>query len=232
MPRIVLFAALLVIQQTASASDMTERKSGVQISRALSLSEKQLAEAWGLQPEELSRYRALMQGPLGVYSPNIDPLTALGIEAESEADQRRYADLQVQAEAHRVEKLLAYQRAYDRAWQARFPGMLRAELPDNTPISSPRPNRLALFVQADCPPCEHKVIRLQLSSTPFDLYLVGSGNDDQRIRGWARKVGIDPAQVQARRITLNHDAGRWESLGLAGQLPALVREVDGQWIRQ
>ena len=46
------------------------------------------------------------------------------------------------------------------------------------------------------------------------------------------RPGIDPARVRARTITLNHDAGRWLSLGLPGELPAVVREVNGQWQRQ
>src|SRR3546814_12881252 len=71
------------------------------------LDERQARE-WGLQPEEWARYRQLMQGPLGVYSPQLDPLTALGIEARSEEERRRYAELQVQAEAQRVGKTLAY----------------------------------------------------------------------------------------------------------------------------
>ena len=43
---------------------------------------------------------------------------------------------------------------------------------------------------------------------------------------------IDPARVRAGSITLNHDGGRWLSLGLPGDLPAAVREVNGQWQRQ
>jgi len=46
------------------------------------------------------------------------------------------------------------------------------------------------------------------------------------------QAGIDPARVRGRTITLNHDAGRWLSLGLPGELPAVVREVNGQWQRQ
>ena len=46
------------------------------------------------------------------------------------------------------------------------------------------------------------------------------------------KAGIDPAKVRARTITLNHDAGRWLSIGLQGELPVAVREVNGQWQRQ
>jgi integrating conjugative element protein (TIGR03759 family) len=76
------------------------------------------------------------------------------------------------------------------------------------------------------------VQQLQAAGTAFDLYMVGSRQDDARIRQWATQAGIDPARVRARAITLNHDAGRWLSLGLSGELPAVVREVNGQWQRQ
>ena len=71
-------------------------------------SDEQQAQDWGLRPDEWTRYRQLMDGPLGVYSPNLDPLTALGIEARNDEERTRYAELQVRAEAWRVEKLLAY----------------------------------------------------------------------------------------------------------------------------
>ena len=56
--------------------------------------------------------------------------------------------------------------------------------------------------------------------------------DDARVRHWATQAGIDPARVRAHTITLNHDGGRWLSLSLPGELPAVVREVNGQWRRQ
>ncbi len=97
-----------------------------------------VASDWGLQPQEWARYRELMDGPLGIYSPNLDPLSALGIEARTDEERRRYAELQVQVEARRVEKLLAYQRAYDEAWQRLNPGMQRVNLPDDKPAPGPR----------------------------------------------------------------------------------------------
>jgi integrating conjugative element protein (TIGR03759 family) len=187
------------------------------------------ARDWGLRSEEWARYRQLMQGPLGVYSPQLDPLTALGIEARSEEERRRYAELQVQAEARRVGKTLAYQRAYDAAWQRLFPGQPRVSLPGAKAqgAGNTGSGRLAVFVKADCAPCAQRVQQLQAAGTAFDLYMVGSRQDDARIRQWATQAGIDPARVRARTITLNHDAGRWLSLGLPGDLPAVVREVNG-----
>ncbi|MEW9897953.1 TIGR03759 family integrating conjugative element protein [Chitinivorax sp. PXF-14] len=196
--------------------------------------DERLARDWGLRPEEWARYRQLMQGPLGIYSPNLDPLTVLGIEARSDEERNRYAELQVQAESRRVGKTLAYQRAYDAAWKRLFPGQQRVNLPGaRAPASGNMgPGRLAVFVKADCQPCEQRVRQLQAAGTAFDLYMVGSRQDDGRIRQWATQAGIDPARVRARTITLNHDGGRWLSLSLPGELPAVVREVNGQWQRQ
>jgi integrating conjugative element protein (TIGR03759 family) len=163
-----------------------------------------------------------MDGPLGIYSPNLDPLSALGIEARTDEERRRYAELQVQVEARRVEKLLAYQRAYDEAWQRLNPGMQRVNLPDDKPgagtSSSPLrgSGRMAVFVKDGCAACGQLVQRLQSSGAEFDLYMVGSRQDDARIRDWAKRAQIDPARVRAGSITLNHDGGRWLSLGLPG----------------
>ncbi|QLF92086.1 TIGR03759 family integrating conjugative element protein [Pseudomonas sp. ABC1] len=192
------------------------------------------ASEWGLKPQEWARYRELMEGPLGNYSPNLDPLSALGIEARTDDERRRYAELQVQAEARRVEKLLAYQRAYDEAWQRLNPGMQRVNSLDDGPSAAAmRGNgRTAVFVKDGCVACGQLVQRLQSSGAEFDLYMVGSRQDDARIRDWAKRANIDPARVRSGSITLNHDGGRWLSLGLPGDLPAAVHEVQGQWQRQ
>jgi integrating conjugative element protein (TIGR03759 family) len=234
----VLFASVAASAEPPAVNNSQLVPAQVQSSTTAAADEQQ-ARQWGIRPEEWMRYRQLMQGPLGVYSPNLDPLTALGIEARSEQERSRYAELQVQAEARRVNKTLAYQRAYDAAWQRLFPDQQRVNLagvqtagsrqPASSPSGSPR---LAVFVKADCAACTQRVQQLQAAGTAFDLYMVGSRQDDGRIRQWATQAGVDPVRVRERAITLNHDAGRWLSLGLAGELPAVLREVDGQWQRQ
>lgn len=199
-------------------------------------SDEQRARDWGLRTEEWARYRELMQGALGIHSPNLDPLTALGIEARSDEERRHYAELQVQVEARRVEKTLAYQRAYDDAWRRLAPGAQRVNLPGagsaSTSALAQGAERTAVFVKEGCAACDEAVQRLQASGAEFDIYMVGSRADDARIRDWAHRIRLDPAKVRSRRITLNHDSGRWLSLGLPGDLPAVVRQVGGQWQRQ
>jgi integrating conjugative element protein (TIGR03759 family) len=221
----------------AASSQMKQTE--VQSSAEVAYDEQRLARDWGLNTDEWARYRQLMRGPLGVYSPHLDPLTALGIEAQSADERRRYAELQVQAEARRVEKMLAYQRAYDEAWKRLYPAL--------QPLSSPaprRPNliarlwmrgerdRLAVFVKDQCPPCDERVRQLQAENRSFDVYVVGTRGDDARVRQWAARAGVDPEKVRARAITLNHDDGRWLAIRGQGELPAVMREVGGQWVRE
>ncbi len=132
-PSIILSALLLASAQlpawaqqpaTAPAGSAHSQERPL-VTRSL---DDRVAGDWGLQPQEWARYRELMDGPLGIYSPNLDPLSALGIEARTDEERRRYAELQVQVEARRIEKLLAYQRAYDQAWQRLSPGMQRVNL--------------------------------------------------------------------------------------------------------
>jgi len=201
----VLLPALALPQAAATAQDTGGTAASVIVpSRELPVvkvrSEEQQARDWGLQADEWARYRELMQGPLGIYSPNLDPLTALGIEARSDEERRRYAELQVQAEAGRVEKMLAYQRAYDAAWQRLAPGMQRVNLLGVSPAvpaaALPQSTgRTAVFVKDGCAACDQAVQRLQASGAEFDVYVVGSRADDAHIREWARRARIDPAKV-------------------------------------
>lgn len=234
---------LATLHLPVSAQQPPQQAANVQPARTIQSQithsqEARQAKEWGLRDDEFARYRELMEGPIGVYSPNLDPLSVLGVEARSDEERRRYAELQVQVEARRVEKLLAYQRAYDDAWQRLNPGMQRVNLPDDKPgaATSTSPlrgsGRTAVFVKDGCEACGQLVQRLQSSGTEFDLYMVGSRQDDARIRDWAKRTQVDPARVRGGSITLNHDGGRWLSLGLPGELPAVVREVNGQWQRQ
>lgn len=161
-------------------------------------------------------------------------MTALGIEARNDEERRRFAELQVRAESARVTKELAYQRAYDQAWKRLYPTLQVVTLTaaSSSPARLQGNGRLALFIEDNCIACNLQVKKLQAAGRDFDLYMVSSDNDDARLRQWAQRVALDPRSVRERRVTLNHDAGRWASLGVDGDLPALVREVDGQWQRQ
>lgn len=234
----LMIPLLMLLAGTATAADTEQsqlRNSATQLTSQEEL-DKHKAAQWGLETREWQRFQSLMQGPLGIQSPNLDPLTALGIEARNEEELARYAELQVQMETARVAKLLAYQNAYDQAYKRLYPNLLPVTLVDTAkhPMASPMEagNQLAVFVTTGCESCNALVKTMQRDRQRFDIYLVNSKGNDDALRAWALKTGIQPERVRNRQITLNHDAGRAETLGVRGDFPAVLRHANGKWVRQ
>ena len=90
---------------------------------------------------------------------------------------------------------------------------------------------MAVFVKDGCAACGQLVQRLQ-SRARSSTCTWWAAARMTRASATGPSAQIDPARVRAGSITLNHDGGRWLSLGLPGDLPAAVREVNGQWQRQ
>lgn len=223
-----IFAIGFAVGDTTTAQSLTQDTQSIPLER----SHTAQAANWGLTEQEWTRFEQIQAGPRGFWSPNLDPLTALGVEAQTDQERQRYAELQVALEAKRAERELAYQNAYTAAWAKLFPGLLPIQgMASPSPASSAVSTRPGLFVENHCPACNVEAQRLQSSDTAFDIYLVGSQGEDERVRRWARQAEIDPVKVQRRQITLNHDRGRWFSLGAPGPLPATFQQVNGQWQR-
>ncbi|MEN4946455.1 TIGR03759 family integrating conjugative element protein [Pseudomonas proteolytica] len=237
MNRTLLLAAFClssVIAIGSAMGDTATTRSQTQDTQSIPLEHSHTARAasWGLTEQEWSRFEQIQAGPRGIWSPNLDPLTALGVEAETDQERQHYAELQVTLEAKRTERELAYQQAYTNAWAKLYPGLLPIQgMASPSPTSSSVAPRPALFVEDQCPPCIAEAQRQQSSDAAFDIYLVGSQGEDERVRSWARQAGIDAARVQRQQITLNHDRGHWFSLGAPGSLPATFQQVNGQWQR-
>ncbi|EHK4263086.1 TPA: TIGR03759 family integrating conjugative element protein [Raoultella planticola] len=218
------YLALLLTLATPLAQAGNETTSVVQNSTETPLSSHPAAQQWGLTLEEWSRYETLKHSERGIWSPSLDPLTLLGVEATTDAERQRYADLLVEKESQRVEKELAFQRAYDAAWKRRFPGLMPAvaTTPDRT-------SRLAVFVREDCTACDTRLKTLLNAGNPLDIWLVGSDNNDSRLRRWAVSQHIDNTRVQRREVTLNHDAGRWLHYG-QGKMPVVLEKQGDTWL--
>lgn len=132
------FAAFFapVLQAAPGQQNSVESISTLRDSQS-SGSDESRAQEWNLNPLEWQRYKSVMAGPRGIYSPDLDPLSALGIEARSDEERRHFAELQVQAEAQRTAKELAYQRAYDDAWKRLYPNLMPVQLGAEPPHRAP-----------------------------------------------------------------------------------------------
>lgn len=192
---------------------------------------QQQAMLWGLSAKDYQRYRELMQGPRGIQSPGLDPLTTLGIEAKSQAEREKFAEIWVQQEVVRVEKELAFQRAVDAAWKRLYSSLSPVNLGDVVEMgkSSRVTKRLMLLVKiSDCPACDSELVSALSKNTPLDIYVSGSAGDDARLRAWATAKAIPLSRLKSADITLNHDMGQWQQFG-QGKMPALLRRGEKGW---
>ncbi len=180
-------------------------------------SREKKAQIWGLSQTEWNRYETLMQGMHGYRSQQLDPLTLLGIEARTDEERQRYAERLAKIEHDRVERLLAFQHAYDDAFARLYPDE-QAIADDSSPTATPdmitqavlnNSRRPRVFTTlARCAACDRTVRRLVSQVTSgtlpaLDIYVVGASNDDA-IRDWAQSLSIPADRVRRGHITLNH----------------------------
>ena len=200
----------------------------------LTATDQARARAWNLSDEEWRRYKLLMQGIRGSISPpTISPIEVLGIHARDEEERRKYAERWARAMREDVDRILAFQRAYDAAGKRLFPNERLIDvtrLPPKTPPENIfRPgDRLLFFARPDCPSCDlllGKLLKRLPDVEGIDIYLSGiEAGDDAAVRDWASAHKIDPEWVRGRRVTLNHDAGALEKLTKGeGKVPYVLR---------
>jgi integrating conjugative element protein (TIGR03759 family) len=188
----------------------------------LSESERTQARIWNLSETEWQRYRQLMQGIRGSISPEtISPIEVLGIHARDEAERQRYADAWARAMHVDVDRILAFQRAYDAAGKRLYPNeplIDVGQLPVKAEVTRvfQSNDRLLFFARPGCPVCDALVSKLLKridEVSGIDIYLLGLvPGDDAAVRAWASTHRIDPEWVRSRRVTLNHDAGALDTL--------------------
>ncbi len=69
-------------------------------------------QAWGLSETDWSRYQDLLSGPSGLWYSHLAPTVVLGINAESDAERQRFAQIVWEQEQQRLDNLFAFNRAY------------------------------------------------------------------------------------------------------------------------
>lgn len=222
------FSAQANVQVSNSKGEQTEAPAqNVQQSSVQDL--QQQAGQWGLNQDDYQRYQSLKNGPRGVQSPGLDPLSTLGIESRNPAERRKYAEKWVKEEFARTQKELDFQREVTAAWKRLYPETLAVNMGNAAGIEHDTGGRLALFVKsADCGQCDARLAAVLADNRPVDIYLVDSQGEDGKLRGWAKDHHIPLDRVRSRQITLNHDGGRWVRFG-NGMMPVVLQQGENGW---
>jgi integrating conjugative element protein (TIGR03759 family) len=215
--------------QAGATQSLTETQALTEISKMQRESLQTKATLWGLSAEDYQRYQKLMDGPRGIQSPGLDPLTTLGIESRTPAEQRHYAELWVRQEFARTEKEMAFQREVDAAWKRLYLGTLPVNMGKSAGLAHDTGGRLALFVRdKNCTTCDARLNAILASDRPVDIYLVDSAGNDATLRAWAKAHNIPVERVRRHQVTLNHDGGRWMRFG-NGLMPVVLQQGKDGW---
>lgn len=197
---------------------------------------------WGVSTKEALRYQEIMQGPLGKWNANIDPIMALGIYAESDADRKHYAELYAMQEFQLTEMTQRFSREYDKVFNILFhdakvidpkllsgyyKGQSQKNIEDRyaTETVLQTGDRLLYFSNVDCQQCKkhlaglEKIIREHASrfiSIGVDIYIVNAEKEDD-VRQWAASNKVNAELVTSASMTLNVDNGLRKQLNSASQ---------------
>jgi len=233
---IALLASHPVVATELSNTQVKQTGQGEFSIEANTLSATDLARArlWDLSEVEWHRYKQLMQGIRGSISPStISPIEVLGIHARDEAERQRYAEVWAQAMREDVDRILAFQRAYDAAGKRLYLnepmidiGRLPGKVEETSAFHSA--DRLLFFARPECPVCDllmGKLLKRIDEVNGIDIFLTDvPSENDVAVREWASSHMIDPEWVHNRRITLNHDGGALYKLTSGqGEVPTVLR---------
>ncbi|WP_158587187.1 TIGR03759 family integrating conjugative element protein [Motilimonas pumila] len=213
---------------TATSTEHTQTQA-----KQLGLTQRDIIKAknWGLTLAQWSRYKSLMAySPRGTWSKDIDPITALGVSADTEQEREHYARLLLKIEAQRIAKEVAFENTRKRIAQQMFK--------DQPIVRLPRPSKkpaftdyVALFAARTCPKSCQTFLRGAIESTPayakIDLYIVGA-TQESHIHQWVTQLAINPALIAQGRITVNYDAGKAQQLKLKSLPARLVVSHKGE----
>ena len=233
---IALVASLPVVATELSNTQVKQTGQDDSSIEANTLSATDLARArlWDLSEVEWRRYKQLMQGIRGSISPStISPIEVLGIHARDEAERQRYAEAWARAMREDVDRILAFQRAYDAAGKRLYPNEPLIDI-DRLPGKAEETSvfqstdRLLFFARPECPVCDvlmNKLLKRIDEVSGIDIYLTDvTPGDDVAVRDWASSHQIDPEWVRSRRVTLNHDGGALNKLTSGqGEVPTVLR---------
>lgn len=222
-------------QASNSETVILDMKSTLDKEAAASLTEKDrsLAKQWMLSETDWVKYKEVMSGPRGIWSPGLDPITALGVSETDPQERKRYAELWIKMETRRAELEMAFEVERQRAASNILGNQLAV---NNTSwIREWEEKRVEvnkqviLFVDSECKEsCKSIFEELRASignNARLDIFFKQGASSDQ-IGQWASFMKIAPNVVRERAVTLNFDEGKSMELGIDMKSLPQVRVID------
>ena len=232
--RLLLATALMTICELTLADIQATTHSPQSITNTLEQSSTEYSAQWGLTPQEWTTYQQVMRDRRGVWSPGLDPITALGVSANTAAERQRYAELYVRTEFERTRKELAFQLAVDQAWVRLYPETPRIGTRSIAKLATERPWRYALIVSADCEACTSLLQQrldamVQEAEEGVDIHVVATAGNDNALRDWIATQPELLAALKNGKVTVNH-GNQFQDLS---RFPAIYSKTrSGQWTRE
>lgn len=228
MTRIITMFCLFLAGLSAQAVDrLTVNKTPLDIQ---TLNEKEVSfqiHEWGITHDDWLRYKTLMKGPRGFWTPHVTPLEALGAHARTAQERKRIAEIYVRKQFERTEAEILFQREINDAWKRLYPNRLPLESKNHLANTKHR----ALLLKPDCKACDLALkTQLGLLRTNkidvLDIYLKNTLGINAKLRAWAKRHQIPIDLMDSKRLTLNHG----DALNIKDVPSLLTRQANGQWV--
>jgi len=230
-----LYASQRNVRDTESSTVLTDSMStlGSVSSMLLTDLDKSLAKQWMLKDSDWIKYKKIMSGPRGIWSPGIDPITALGVSETDPVERKRYAEIWIRMETRRAELEIAFEVERQRAARLIHRDQLAV---NNQPWIQEWENKrvevtkqVSLFIEVDCiDDCQAMFNELRASvgeNARLDVFFK-QGASSEEIGEWASSMNIPPETVRDRRITLNFDEEKSSSMEVDMSSLPQVRVTD------
>ncbi len=221
VPLVLLFLSLsfsdLVFSAGVNQQSSLTTQSGNASSTQSTASEIELAKRWDVTVTEWARYKTLMKGPRGMWTPNLDPILVLGNHARDAAERRHLALRAATMEHKRAAGEQAWQNAYDLA----FAQLYGTDIYGTTAPSSWQRVQWRGPYDGSTYGLEETLFYGLRHTVPVDVIVIGAPTDDA-LRRWAQDHSIPTQQVAEKKITLNH--GKRHSLrgGQNASVPVII----------
>ncbi len=208
-----------LVSKTPTQFSYYSKTTSEALNYALTDKEKSLARQWELTDDDWVKYKNIMAGPRGIWSPGLDPLTALGVMETDPEERRRYAEIWMKMEIRRSELELAFEvermAVSERLLQGRPLVNNQGWKEHWSKTQESSTYDVLMFAQVGCVEKCTELFNAVFESTGTDdktrlnIYFP-DGTSAEDIGKWAQSVGIDPEIVRRRKITLNFDQGEFQ----------------------